>query len=111
MDIQINTDSNVEGGEKFLTYVSGVVQQAFSRFSDQLSHVDIHFSDQNNSKEGFMDKRCLMEVRIKGRKSAVVTNDADSVDEALNGATEKMQHSLEHTLVRTNKTVKEKLYV
>lgn len=102
MNIQINTDNHIEGGEKFSDYVSGVVVSAFKRFSNQLTHVDVHFSDQNSSKVGVNDKRCMIEVRITGRKSTAVTSDANSIDEALMGATEKMKHSIENTLGRTN---------
>lgn len=102
MNIQINTDHNIEGNEKFSTYVTGVIQDSFSRFSKQLTHVEVHFSDQNSSKNGTMDKRCLIEVRISGRKNTAVSHDADSVDEALMGAAEKMKHTVEHTLDRTS---------
>ena len=102
MNIQINTDNHIEGGEKFSHYVSGVVSDAFKRFSNQLTHVDVHFSDQNSSKIGVMDKRCMIEVRITGRKSTAVTSNANSIDEALTGATEKMKHSIENTLGRKN---------
>lgn len=103
MNIQINTDNHIEGGQKFTEYVSGVVSSAFTRFSNQLTHVDVHFSDQNSStKLGTNDKRCMIEVRITGRKSTAVTSDANSIDEALLGATEKMKHSIENTLGRAN---------
>lgn len=103
MNIQINTDNHIDGGQKFSDYVSGIVSSALSRYSSQLTHVDVHFSDQNSSnKVGTNDKRCLIEVRITGRKSTAVTSDADSVDEALLGATEKMKHSIENTLGRAN---------
>lgn len=103
MNIQINTDNHIDGGQKFSDYVSGVVSSAFGRFSNQLTHVDVHFSDQNSSnKIGSNDKRCMIEVRIAGRKSTAVTNDASSIDEALIGATEKMKHSIESTLGRAN---------
>lgn len=102
MNIQVNTGNHIEGGERFTDYVSGVLAQAFSRFSTQLTHVDVHFSDQNSSKTGTRDKRCLIEVRITGRKSTAVSSDANSIDEALLSATEKMKHSIENTLKRAN---------
>ena len=105
MNIQISTDNHIEGGEKFSHYVNGFVTDAFKRFTKQLTHVDVHFSDQNSSKTGIMDKRCMIEVRITGRKSTAVTSDANSIDEALIGATEKMKHSIENTLGRNNKWI------
>lgn len=98
MNIQVNTDNHIDGGQRFSDYVTGVVAQAFNRYSKELTHVDVHFSDQNSSKIGTMDKRCLIEVRISGRKSTAVTSDANSLDEALLSATEKMKHSIESSL-------------
>ncbi|MBC7428591.1 MAG: hypothetical protein H7336_08275 [Bacteriovorax sp.] len=103
MNIQISTDKNIDGGEKFSTYVNGVVNQAVSGFNTQITHVGVHFSDQNSSKIGFQDKRCVVEFHIAGRSTTAVTHDADSVDEALLGAVEKARHSIEHTLGRMNK--------
>lgn len=102
MNIQVNTGNHIKGGERFSEYVSGIVSHAFNRFSSQLTHVDVHFSDQNSSKVGAMDKRCLIEVRITGRKTTAVSSDADSIDEALLSATEKMKNSIENTIGRAN---------
>ena len=97
MNIQVHTDHNIEGGEKFSSYVNGVVEHAVSNFSKQITHVEVHFTDQNSSKIGTMDKRCMIEVRIAGRKPTAITHDANTVEEALHGATDKIKHSIEHT--------------
>ncbi len=98
MNIQISTDKNIDGGEKFSSYVNGVITQALNGFNTQITSVGVHFTDQNSSKIGYQDKRCVVEYRMAGRGPAVVTHDADSVDEALNGAVEKLNNSIEHTL-------------
>ncbi|MBC7714601.1 MAG: hypothetical protein H7177_14745 [Rhizobacter sp.] len=98
MNIQISTDKNIDGGEKFSTYVNGVVNEAVAGFNTQITRVGVHFTDQNSSKVGFQDKRCVMEYHIAGRSTTAVSHDADSVDEALAGAVEKARHSIEHTL-------------
>lgn len=98
MNIQISTDKNIEGGEKFSTYVNGVINDAVNGLNSQITHIGVHFSDQNSSKVGFQDKRCVLEYKMAGRSSTAVTHDADSVDEALSGAVEKLNHSLGHTL-------------
>ena len=98
MDIQVNTDNHIKGSEKFNLYVSNVVESAVSNFRDQITHIGVHVSDQNSSKNGFNDKRCTMEARIRGRKTTAVTHNADSVDEAVMGAAEKIKHSIESTL-------------
>ena len=103
MNIQISTDKNIDGGEKFSTYVNGVVNDAISGFNKHITHVGVHFSDQNSSKAGLEDKRCVVEFHIAGRNSTAVSFDANSVDEALAGAVEKVRHSIGHTLGKLKK--------
>ena len=98
MNIQISTDKNIDGGEKFSTYVNGVITQALNGFNTQITSVGVHFSDQNSSKVGYQDKRCVLEYKMAGRGATAVSHDADSVDEALNGAVEKLGHAIEHTM-------------
>jgi len=66
MQIQINTDRNIESHEALVTQVSGVVDSALSRFSDHITRVEVHVSDENSHKSGQKDKRCMMEARLKG---------------------------------------------
>ena len=47
MQIEISTDSNIEGREKLATHVKGVVESALNRFSDQITRVEVHLSDVN----------------------------------------------------------------
>lgn len=70
------------------------------RFSDRVTRVEVHLSDQNASKSGPDDKRCLMEFRIAGRQPDTVTHDASSVDLAITGAADKLKRAVEHTLER-----------
>ena len=39
MQIQINTDSNIEGREELAIHVKGVVASVLSRFSDRITRV------------------------------------------------------------------------
>ena len=52
MQIQIHTGHNIEGHEALATQVSGVVEESLSRFSDRITHVDVHLSDENSDKKG-----------------------------------------------------------
>ena len=100
MQIQVNTTSTVEGSEKFSAYVSSVVESSLERFSDRISRVEVHLSDQNAGKSGPDDKRCKMEARLKGRQPTAVTHDAESFNQAIDGAVEKILRSIESTLGR-----------
>ena len=100
MHIQINTDTNIEGREELAIHVKGVVESALSRFSDRITRVEVHLSDQNGDKSGQDDKRCMMEARLEGRQPTAVTHQAASLDDAVDGAADKLKRSLESTLER-----------
>ena len=100
MHIQITTDSNIEGREELADHIKGVVESTLSRFSDRITRVEVHLSDQNSDDNGQDDKRCVMEVRLKGRQPTAVTHQAESLGDAIDGAAEKLKRSLESTLER-----------
>ena len=56
----------------------------------------------NRSCYGGRDKRCMMEARLEGHQPIAVTDEADSLDEAIAGAADKLKRSLDHTLSRVN---------
>ena len=66
MQIEISTDSNIEGREKLATYVKGVVESALNRFSDRITRVEVHLSDVNSYKGSEDGIRCVMEARTRG---------------------------------------------
>jgi len=100
MQIQVNTDSSITGGAGLVTHVSDVVAGALDRFTGRVSRVEVHLSDENGDKTRPDDKRCLLEARIDGRAPSVVTHNANTVDEAVTGATHKMQRVLDTTFAK-----------
>jgi ribosome-associated translation inhibitor RaiA len=100
MQIQVNTDSNIEGPEKLTAHVRSVVERALNRFSDRITRVEVHLSDQDGDKSGQGDKRCTMEARLKGRQPTAVTHDAATLDQAVGGAADRIQRSIESALGR-----------
>lgn len=100
MQIQVNTDHNIEGHEKLAAQVRGVVESALSRTSDQVTRVEVHLSDENSQKTGQNDKRCMMEARLEGLQPVAVSHQAATVDEAVDGAADKLTRLIESTLDR-----------
>jgi ribosome-associated translation inhibitor RaiA len=99
MQVQINTDRNIEGHEALATQVSGVVESALSRFTDSITRVEVHLSDENSDKKGGNDNmRCVMEGRLEGRQPVAVTHQAATVDQAVDGAADKLTRMIESTL-------------
>ncbi len=101
MQIQINTDSNIEGNERLAQQVEAVVRDALDRFGAQITRVEVHLSDENSDKKvGTEDKRCLLEARLAGLQPIAVSYEAATLDQAVDGAIEKLKHSLDSTLGR-----------
>ena len=104
MQIQINTDHNIESHEGLTDHVSDVVQDALSQVTGHITRIEVHLSDENGpGKElttGSGDKRCMMEVRIEGRPPLAATAHAASVHQAIDGAAQKLARLVESTLGR-----------
>jgi ribosome-associated translation inhibitor RaiA len=100
MQIQINTDHNIEGHEALADQVRGVVETALNRVSDHITRVEVHLSDENGDKRGENDKRCMMEARLEGRQPIAVTQQSATVDQAVDGAAGKLVRLIESTLGR-----------
>ena len=97
MQIQVNTDHTIEGHEALVTQVRGVVENALSRMSDHITRVEV-LTDESGSKSGKNDKRCMMEARLEGRQPIAVTDEAATLDLAVDGAADKLARLIEHTL-------------
>lgn len=100
MQVQINTDRNIQGHEALAVPVRASVESALSRFSEHITRVEVHLGDENAGKHGAQDKRCMMEARIEGRKPLAVTHYAETVALAIDGATDKLVRVVESTLGR-----------
>jgi ribosome-associated translation inhibitor RaiA len=98
MTIQINTDNNIKGDEHLAEYCRNTVATVLSRFSEQVTRVEVHLNDENSHKEGPNDKRCLVEARLEGMNPIAVTNTAANNEQALKGALNKMKSSLDSAI-------------
>lgn len=100
MQIQVNTDHNIEGREALVARVGDVVQHSLGRLSDHITRMEIHLSDENGHKHGQHDKRCVMEARLEGRQPIAVTHEAATLDQAIAGAADELTRLIRHTLGR-----------
>jgi len=96
--IQINTDNNISENEKMVAYFKTVIEDSLKYYSEHITRVEVHFSDENGSKVGSNDKKCTLEARIEGRQPTAVSAQANTSEEALNSAIEKMSSSLKTTI-------------
>lgn len=99
MQLQIHTDNHVERTDELTQQVHAVVEGTLDRFGEQLMRVEVHINDTNSSeKNGANDKRCMMEARLAGMQPIAVTHHAASLEQAIDGAAEKLERTLDHRL-------------
>jgi ribosome-associated translation inhibitor RaiA len=100
MTIQFNTDNKVTVSEELRAPLISLISEGLSRFSHQITRVEVHLSDENGDKEGLNDKRCMIEARLAGMKPMAVTNHGNTHEQAVGGAVEKLKTSLDTILGR-----------
>ena len=94
MIIQLNADNNLSIHDDFAGTIDNLLLEKLKRFSKHISRLEVHFSDENASKQGVSDKRCMLEARIEGKEPIAVTNEGETYEHALHGAIEKLKASL-----------------
>ena len=99
MIIQVNTDSKIEGNRELAQQIKAEVENSLERYNDQITRVEVHLSDENSDKKfGAEDKRCLLEARLAGIRPIAVSNHAATLEQAVDGAIDKMMRSIDATL-------------
>jgi len=94
MTIQFNTDKNINGNEEFTAPYVAQIEDELSRYSDQITRIEVHLSDEDGNKNGLNAMRCMIEARLEGRQPIAVTNQADTREQAVAGALDKLTASL-----------------
>lgn len=102
MKIQFNSDKNVSIGEDQIDYFTPLITEKIGRFSEQISRLEIHLSDENASKDALNDKRCMIEARLEGMQPIAVTEQANTPEQAIFGAIDKLKASLKTITGRLN---------
>jgi ribosome-associated translation inhibitor RaiA len=101
--IQVNTGRNVDGEEPWAQDVESTVAAALARFREQITRVEVHVSDLNSHKFGAADKRCVIEARLAGLQPIAASDEAATVEQAIQGAAGKLARRLDSTLGRRDR--------
>jgi ribosome-associated translation inhibitor RaiA len=97
MFVNVHTDNHIKGSGDLTRRVEDEVIATLDRFGDQVVTVEVHLHDDNGKKHG-IDKRCVMEARLSGLQPVAATHMAETLDEAIDGAAEKLERTIEHTV-------------
>lgn len=100
MQIQVNTSNGLENKDALERWADGEIRQCLSRFTDDVTRVEVHLSDEKHTTSGGGDKRCVMEARLAHHQPLAVTQHAPNMDEAFRGASDKLKRALDSTLGR-----------
>jgi Sigma 54 modulation protein / S30EA ribosomal protein len=103
MQIQVNSDKTVAVTEAMIRFTEEDLNRILSRFENQVTRLEVHLSDVNGDKGGPMDKKCIIEARPAGHHPMTVTAHANTVDEAVRAAGQKMKNALETTFAKAAK--------
>jgi len=95
MQIQVNSDKNVELDSSLARLVEQELTSALDRFSDQITRIEVHLGDEIAGRSDGHDKRCTLEARPAGQPPVAVTDWAGTSEQALGGAVAKLVSLLE----------------
>ncbi|TVP45356.1 MAG: hypothetical protein EA350_09200 [Gemmatimonadales bacterium] len=97
MQIQINTDNNIDGNQEMKAAVKDTVEHHLGRFGERITRIEVHLTDVNSNKGG-RDIRCVMEARIGGMQPVAVDELEMDWEKASKGAAEKLVRALDTRL-------------
>lgn len=100
MQINVNTDNTIAKHQGLDEHVDTVVRAAIARFSEQVTRVDVHLSDENKEKKADGGNYCMLEARLAGVAPVVVHDHAIDLHQAISNASGKLARALDSTIGR-----------
>ena len=100
MQVIVNTDHNISLSEDANAEVVSAIESKLAHFSSQLTRVEVHLGDESAGRSTGDDIRCQLEARPEGRNPESASDNASTVEGAVNGALRKMQQVLDTTFGR-----------
>jgi ribosome-associated translation inhibitor RaiA len=100
MQININTDRTIENRSGLDEHVQAVVDAAIHRFSEHITRVEVHLSENNSQKSADGENRCLMEARVTGYQPIAVSDHNATLHQAISGAADKLKRAIDSALGR-----------
>ncbi len=95
MIVKINMDKTLSGEERQHDYFRSKVEDELKRFESHITRIEVYLKDENGIKDGFNDMSCLLEARLEGRQPIAVSSQADTIEQALSSAIDKMRASVQ----------------
>ena len=93
MQVQVNTDNHIEGNEKLIEHVRGVVAKALKKVGGRVTRVEVHLTQENHG-SGPEAIKCVMEARAERHQPTTVSHYAPTVKLAVVGSADKLDRAL-----------------
>jgi len=104
MQVQIRTDNHIDSTDAMAKWATATIRDALARFSGQITRVEVHLSDESAGKKSTAENiQCTMEARLEGHQPVAVKHHGANLNQAIEGATEKLGRLIDSTLARTAK--------
>lgn len=101
MLVKVNTDANIRGTDELVKKTEAQIKSYIERFESRITRIEVHLSDENSNKKVGKDAmKCVLEARMAHRQPIAVSHYAESVELAVSGAAEKLEHSLDSIVGR-----------
>jgi len=101
MQVQIHTDNHIEGTDAMAQWASSSIKAGLTRFSGQITRIEVHLSDLNGGKKNTAESiQCTLEARLEGHQPLALKHHGANLNQAIEGATEKMGRLIDNTLGR-----------
>jgi ribosome-associated translation inhibitor RaiA len=95
MQVLIRTDSQIDGSERFASWVELEVEQMLSHFASSITKVEVHLKDERGGGTDGSDIACVMEARAAGLEPLVASGHAATPGEAVKDTATKLKRALE----------------
>ncbi len=101
MMIQLNAGKILNVGETFGNELKDKISKKLQRLSEHITALEIHITDENGIKKGPNDIKCILEAHLKAMQSIVVTEKANTLEQSVNSAIDKLKDSLDSIIGRS----------
>ena len=98
MQIQINTDKNINCTPELSQRLQALIEHELRRYAESITRIEAHLNDTNSIKKGAQNNRCMLEARIAGMTPISVEHRADTLDLAIRGAASQLERLVKKTL-------------
>ena len=98
MQIQVNSDKHIEMSAELSSEIEAILTSALDRFTGRITRIEVHLSDENGSRSGGRDKRCVLEARLAGLRPFAVSHNDETEIQAVRGAAADLKRALDSAL-------------